>query len=933
MLISPRRPPSAEAGEPLAGARRRARRPLLPGIRLSAVGGTMGARAAASLLTFAAGVITARSLGPHGRAQLAVAVAVPGVFGVVGVLGFDNANARFAGRSHSAFRQAVWRSLVLSAAGGSVMAAGWYLAGGRWPGIRLGLDPRLAAISAALCPVSLLLTLLGAAEIGRGRIGLYNRVALLPAVGYLAGVALLLVTGRLTVAGCVLACAAGQLVAVIGLLAASATRVHDDGERVGLRRYGGYALRAYLPNLAQYGMLRMDVPLIQALAGTGAVALYAVALPVAEGVMLLPTAVALVIFPQVTAGALGRKAAARIGWAVVAATAVLAGAVAVAGPVLIPAVYGGAYRASVPVVWCMLPGLVLFSAGRTPQAYLAATDRLNRIIVATTAALVAGLVGLLVLTPRFGAAGAGAADSAGYLAFTCVVWPGLVRGRHASRRAGRPSKRLRGWLRQLGWRILPGKQRLGGAALLSVSAVATALAASYISTQDTKLQLVALGGALVLLMVAIPGSGLVVLAICWPVSQTSFGASVISERSMIVLLGVAMIGEAAAGRLARPRPWAAVVSVAVVCYVVLSAMVIGHGGGVSDNWRYALMLGIPLLAIPLLAGPDAATRRALMAFSFVSAFLAVAEIVKSHASLVTTGDIPAASSAALAAGQTGALNHNAEGAVFVLALGVLLAWLPRAAGPAAKIAAVAALTALGLGIAYSFSRSAYFGALAVIVLFAVRRSVRGLVGAAVAFGCLLPVLPQAATARLATAWTASNLDASSALRLDLWSSALRMFNAHPISGVGYLNFASQLPAYYTNTGSYDTWLIQFQLLDFAHNTYLSVLAETGLIGALLVSTLAFMGWRRAWSAAKSGDWAGEAAILAFAGLGVCGAFGEVLLVPPILAGFLLVVLAAGQKNQAAGDVKQAAGDAPVATRAGIAGRAIAAGGAGAGHIS
>ncbi len=103
--------------------------------------------------------------------------------------------------------------------------------------------------------------------------------------------------------------------------------------------------------------------------------------------------------------------------------------------------------------------------------------------------------------------------------------------------------------------------------------------------------------------------------------------------------------------------------------------------------------------------------------------------------------------------------------------------------------------------------------------------------------------------------------------LDLWISALRMFDAHPILGVGYQNLAGQLPAYFA--GTYDTALVQFQELSYAHNTLLSILAETGLVGAFLVGALITMGWRRAQSAARSGDWAGESALLALVGIGVC----------------------------------------------------------------
>ena len=268
----------------------------------------MGARLISGIMGFGAAIITARALGPHGRAQLAVMVSVPILFSVVAVLGLDNANARFAGQSHTAFRQIVRRSLLFSAAAGTAMAAAWWFAGLIWPPAFLGLDHRLALLSAASCPASLLMTMLGAAEVGRGRIATYNLVTISTSSTYTAGVVLLLATGHLSVAGAFVACAMSQLVGAVALLVLAARRVHPDGELLPLRRYCSYAFRAYLPNLAQYGMLRMDVPIIQVLAGTSAVALYAVALPIGEALLLLPTAVALVIFPRVTSGAVGRRA-------------------------------------------------------------------------------------------------------------------------------------------------------------------------------------------------------------------------------------------------------------------------------------------------------------------------------------------------------------------------------------------------------------------------------------------------------------------------------------------------------------------------------------------------------------------------------------------------------------------------------------------------
>jgi O-antigen ligase len=605
-----------------------------------------------------------------------------------------------------------------------------------------------------------------------------------------------------------------------------------------------------------------------------------------------------VIFPRVTAGAVDGPGAGRIGRAVVVVTAVLAAAVAVAAPVVIPSVYGAPYRGSVAVVWCALPGLVLFSAGRTSQAYLAATDKLRPIMVATLAGVVAGGASLVPLTSSFGAAGAGAADSIGYLAFTVVLLGGRRHGCYLPNgvRVGAA------WLTRAAWLLAQGSLARTGARLaaFACAAAAAGVAAAEVSTRSTA-TLGAVAAILVVLTgLVVPNTGLYLLATALPVSQTTFGAALVTGKAVDVLLGVLVVGQLVNGRLVRPRPLGAGLAFALVGYVMISATLAEGTSGVSHAWRYVLMLGLPLLCLPVILHADAAGHRVLTVFSFTAAAVAVAEIVKSHGSLVAAGSVSAANGALLAAGQTGAVNHNTEAALFVLALGVLLARFPRTRNAAARAAFAAALFALAVGIAYSFSRSAYFGAIAVVAVFALRHSIRGLVGVAAGACCLLPLMPAAAMARVASIWSSGGLDADSAIRLDLWASALRMFSNHPMLGVGYLNFSSQLPAYFRNTASYDTFLVQFSMLDFAHNTYLTVLAETGLVGAVPAAGLFILGWRKGWLAARNGDWAGEAALLGFIGIGVCSAFGEVLLVLPVLAAFVMVTMVARAGAQAPG---------------------------------
>jgi O-antigen/teichoic acid export membrane protein/O-antigen ligase len=867
--------------------RQRGWRSLTPGISVAAVSSTIGIRLATTFLSFLAGIIAARELGEHGRGTLALLVAVPAAFSVVGVIGLDTANLRFAGRSHTAFLHIVRLAVLFSLVIGTAISGAWLLAGSRWPVVRFGLSPGLALLSAMLCPIVVLVTLLGAAEVGRGRIQVYNLVTAAAMAVYLAAIAVLSVTGPLTVVKCFLSYGTSQVLGVVAFLVLASDRMHGDGERVPLREYRSYSLRAYLPNIAQYGMLRMDVPVIQVLAGTTAVGLYAVALPFAEAMLLLPIAVSLVMFPRVTAGTLSRAATAQISRTVLAGTAALAGAVALAAPVIVPTVYGTPFRGSVAVIWCMLPGAIVFSAGRTVQTYLAATDRLRPVITASVGGIAAGFVSLIVLTPRFGAAGAGAADSVGYFAYAAVITGCL-------RRDG-PLIRATTSMLYYCFRATPQKiGAVGGLARLTAFGCVVAvsvLAAATLSTANTVTVITALGVLALLIALAVPSAGLYILAIAISASQTIFAGHVITSRALLVLTAVCIMGHFAVGRIVRPKIVTMTLATASVIYFLLSSLFVGQPGSTGGDVRSVLVLAVVLLGVPLIAGTGRVARQTILVFCFSSAIFAVAEIVTARASVASLGAVTPLYAASLAAAQTGALNHNIEGALFVLALAVLLAWLPQCRHGLPKVCTVAAIAALLAGVAYSFSRASFLGAVAVLILFAMRRSIRGLVGLAAVIGAALPLIPTTVAARLGTITNAAGLDPSSAVRLDLWESAARMFTAHPVFGVGYLHFAAQLPSYYLATGTYSISLIDFSDLDYAHNFYFSVPAETGLLGTLLVGALIVAVWRIMWSAIRSRDWIGEATLLAFVGLAVCSVFGEVLFQAAILAAFLLIALA------------------------------------------
>lgn len=96
----------------------------------------------------------------------------------------------------------------------------------------------------------------------------------------------------------------------------------------------------------------------------------------------------------------------------------------------------------------------------------------------------------------------------------------------------------------------------------------------------------------------------------------------------------------------------------------------------------------------------------------------------------------------------------------------------------------------------------------------------------------------------------SNFDGGGTGRSDLWNVALRVSEDHPVKGIGLGNFETQARRYVRRPGQLTYVRLIVDRPHVAHNTYLQILAETGIIGLLLWVSVAlgFMG-----AAKRAGD--------------------------------------------------------------------------------
>jgi O-antigen ligase len=272
------------------------------------------------------------------------------------------------------------------------------------------------------------------------------------------------------------------------------------------------------------------------------------------------------------------------------------------------------------------------------------------------------------------------------------------------------------------------------------------------------------------------------------------------------------------GRVRQPHAFHLAVYFFVLWNVVSFFWTFGVDETILRIKTYIQLFGMAWLLWDLYTTP-AALRGALQAYilgAYVSIGSTVSDYIAGKEAFVYSG------------GRYAGAGLNAGDLALVLALGLPVAW-HLAASPASntrgyvlRLVNYAYLPAALFAILLTASRMALF-AIAPALLFIVgtlsqlKSSLRVFIIAALigALFALQSFVPQSAINRLAT--TGASIAASDfGGRGNLWRAAITVFSEHPLLGVG--------------SGAFRTVIA---LSGVAHNTFLSVLAELGIIGFVL----------------------------------------------------------------------------------------------------
>jgi O-antigen/teichoic acid export membrane protein len=264
----------------------------------------VGTKGLGLVLGFATSLVLALGLGPSGRGTLAVAFNMTLLLVQVGGFGLATANPYFVARNPAdagrVVWNAIWGALLL---GGAFAGAGLALRAIA-PGALAGVTWTQAAVAFSAIPAALASQFLQSVLLGQGRTVPYNAVEAIAGVGAVLALILGFTVFHMGIVGALLVLVAQQLGSALAYTALLAPGVGPwrRPDVAFARRMMGYSFRIYVATLLSYLVIRIDMLLVNGMLGAAEAGRYAVAAGLADGMVMIPTAVGVNLFPRVARG-------------------------------------------------------------------------------------------------------------------------------------------------------------------------------------------------------------------------------------------------------------------------------------------------------------------------------------------------------------------------------------------------------------------------------------------------------------------------------------------------------------------------------------------------------------------------------------------------------------------------------------------------------
>jgi len=380
----------------------------------------------------AVGIVLARALSPADRGILVLVMTLPWVTANFASLGLPQASIYLVGRKRFDASTVLGNSLVLAVVISLLLVILFQATKNLVLATMLrGMPFQHWALVLTLVPASLIQVMVLSVLHARQRFDLYNlwRLAMSSAtlVGFASALVLsagglsaaiwayVSVSALLTVLSVVLTAREVPLTLALNLsLAAESVR---------------FGLKSYVENLVAKLNWRIDFYLIAFFLPPEQLAFYGVATSLAEIAWYFPDSVGAVLFPRLSSAPADQvhEITAKVCRNTLVLTGLIVAGLSATSWFLVPLVYGPVYRATVPPLLILFPGVVCLTAFKVLTRNFTSRNRQQSAILTSCIALTLN-VGLdWLLIPRWGIAGAAIASTIGYISAGVLLLALFVR--------------------------------------------------------------------------------------------------------------------------------------------------------------------------------------------------------------------------------------------------------------------------------------------------------------------------------------------------------------------------------------------------------------------------------------------------------------------------------------------------------------------------
>lgn len=391
------------------------------------IGWTFATRVLMIFNSVLAGIVIARWLGADGVGQLAVINVAVATIVQLGSFGLPSSNTYFIAQDHARLRAAAINSLIVALSIGTILALALSATATLRPEWFGRVPTGIIRVAAFSIPFQLI-TLIGLnILLAVGKVRQFNLLDLIGQSFVLINAVLVSRIIQADLGTLVLwNTAASVLVSIVVAVTLvksglSLPQTKWRADLALLRRMITYGLKFHVSILAGIIIIRADLLVVNHFRDASEAGVYSVASQFALLLMLLPSVIATLLFPRITAeqDARGETTCSVTRYATLIMFLCCLGAVPLS--LLLPVVYGSEFSDSTLLLWILLPGVYLMGLESVLVQHFNALGLPRAIPIYWLITLILNLVLVFALVPRYGAQGAAIASSISYALIFALV--------------------------------------------------------------------------------------------------------------------------------------------------------------------------------------------------------------------------------------------------------------------------------------------------------------------------------------------------------------------------------------------------------------------------------------------------------------------------------------------------------------------------------